>query len=161
MLAAAALAGAAVAALVVAVMGVLVQPRFTVLELAALRLVPEGRTAQPAVEQVERFAAFDRRYTVRFDASAAGVQEVIDAAAQQRWKVVTRSGGRLATLEREGVRAVVAVTGGTARIDTRIAPSVRAWQRWSVIAALVGGAAGGVWWTRRQLRGQATLRTVK
>lgn len=160
MLTVAALAGAAVAVVAVTVAGVLVQPRFTVLELAAQRLVPDDRTAQPAVEQVDRFAAFDRRYTVRFDAPQTGVQNVVDNAVRQRWQV-RRSDGQVAVLEREGVRAVVTVAGGTARIDTRIADSVRSRQRWSVVAALVCGAAWSVWWTRRQLRGQMTLRTVE
>lgn len=160
MLACAATVAATAAFAIVAMAGVLVQPRFTVLELAAQRLVPDGQTAQPPVEQIERFAPFDRRYTVRFDTPDEGLQGVIDAAVRRRWHVVGRSGAASVTLEREGVRAVIVVAGDTTQIDTGIARSVRRRQQGSRLAALLAGAGWGAWWTWRQIRGQPRLRSV-
>lgn len=153
----AAAVGASFAVLAATFVGVLTQPRFTVLELAAQRLVPDGQDAQPPVEQVGRFAAFDRHYTVRFETTAPGLQDVLDTAVGRRWQVVSRSGRRGATLEREGVRAVVVVGGGTTRIDTAIATSVRDRQRWSRLVALGGGAGLASWWVWRQIRGRPRL----
>jgi hypothetical protein len=151
---------AIVAVTVVSVVGLLVQPRFTVLELAAQRLAPEGQSTQPPVEEVDRFAPFDRHYTVLFDTPPSGLGSLIDTAERRRWRVMSRSGDRVVTLEREGVRAVITADDGNTRVDTGIADSVRARQRWSRLVALFVGAGWGLWWTWRQIRGQPRLHSV-
>ncbi|MBW3605872.1 MAG: hypothetical protein KY460_13405 [Actinobacteria bacterium] len=155
----AAVVGAALAVTVAAAVGVLVQPRFTVLELASQRLVPDDRSAQPPVEHVAPFAAFDRRYTVRFETPDGRLGDVIDRAVRQRWTVVARSGDTV-TLERDGVRATVVAAGPTTRITSRVAASVRTAQRWSRIVACVLGGLWGLWWVWRQLHARPRLRAV-
>ncbi len=152
--------GAMGAVLITIAVGLLLQPRFIVLELGAQRLVPDGQTAQPPIEQVDRYAAFDRVYTVRFDTPDGGLPEVVANAVRQRWRVVSSAGDGVVILEREGVRAVVEVTDGTTIVDTGVAPSVRSWQRLARIVALVVGAGGGVVWVWYQIRGKPRLRTV-
>jgi hypothetical protein len=151
---------AIVAVTVVSVVGPLVQPRCTVRGLAAQRLAPEGQSTQPPVEEVDRFAPFDRHYTVLFDTPPSGLGSLIDTAERRRWRVMSRSGDRVVTLEREGVRAVVVADDGNTRIDTSIADSVRARQRWSRVVALFVGAGGGLRWTWRLIRGQPRLHSV-
>lgn len=155
----AAVVGVALALILATVIGVLVQPRFTVLELAAQRLVLEDGNAQPPVEHVDPFSAFDRRYTVRFDTPDGGLGDVIDRAVRQRWTVVARSDDAV-TLERDGVRAAVVAAGTTTRITTRVAASVRTTQRWSRTVAGVLGGLWGLWWTWRQLQARPRLRAV-
>jgi hypothetical protein len=142
--------GAVCAALLAGVLatalGLLLQPRFTVLELGAQRLAPEQQTAQPPIEQVGRYEAFDRRYIVRFPAPSGGLPAVLTHARRQRWTVRARDGTRHAVLERDGVVAVVDVSGGTILAETRVAAWVRVRQRQARWGAVVlGGLLGGLW----------------
>lgn len=143
-----------IAGLAVALAGVLLQPRFTVLEVAAQRLVPDGVSAQPPVEEVAPLRAFDRRYAVRFALPPdTGVRAVVAVAREQRWRVVEHGDGQV-VLEREGVRATVTTAGGGALVRTQVAPWVRRSQDVAVWVAVVGGAlagGGGLWrWLRRR-----------
>lgn len=155
-----AVSGAVTAVLLAGAVGLLLQPRFTVLEISAQRLVPDDLPAQPPLEQVGRYAAFDRHYVVRFDTPDGGLRDVVATAVQQRWRVVSGPRDGAVVLEREGVRAIVEATDATVVVDVGVAPSVRAWQRMARIGALAAGALGGAAWVWLQVRRQPRLRTV-
>jgi hypothetical protein len=159
LLAGAAAAGAAVAFALVAAAGLLLQPRFTVLELAAQRLPPPQVQAQPPVETVAPGGAFDRAYVVKFPAFPGVLDDVVDRARGQRWTVVRR-GDRAVVLQREGVRAAVTVDGATVEVRAAVAPSVRTRQRQARIVATGAGAVAAPallwWWLRRRPRLRAT-----
>jgi hypothetical protein len=145
--------GAVLAWLVVGGIGLWLQPRFTVLELAARRLAPDEGDAQPPVEQVTPNGAFDRGYIVRFPTPPGGLDVVLHHARAQRWRVVDRAGRDRATLDREGVVAIVRVAPVATTVRTRVASWVRNRQQAARrIAAVVGGAlaSGWVWWQIRR-----------
>lgn len=137
----------------------LLQPRFTVLELGAQRLAPDDPSAQPPLEQVGRYGAFDRRYIVDVSTPEGGLPVIVDRAGRQRWRSVdVDASGGTATLERGGVTATVDVRGDTTRIATRVADEVRDRQRIGVAAAAVAGPLIGAGWVGWQLRGNPRLR---
>lgn len=150
----AAVVGALLCALVIGGAGVLLQPRFTALELAAQRLAPESVAAQPPREQVDGWQAFDRRYIVRFPASDAGLTQVVEWARRQRWHVVGTQRRDGVVLERQGIRATVTRVGALVEVRTRVAPWVRRAQRTTVGCSLPVGAASGalgmLLWLRRR-----------
>lgn len=146
------LAGAAVAWTLVALLGFWLQPRFTVLELAAQRLAPDPASAQPAREEVARFGAFDRGYAVQFPTPDGGLDRIIDRARRQRWLVVARDGPDRVAMEREGVAATVVAGPATTVAQTRVAAWVRIRQRQARTAAAVVGGAAAVAWIWRQIR---------
>lgn len=145
--------GALVSWLLVTVVGLLLQPRFTLLELGAQRLAPEADAAQPPVEQVERYGAFDRRYAVRFPTPDGGLSAVIVNARRLRWEVINTTADR-AVLSREGVTAIVSVEGAVTRVQTRVAAWVRTRQRQAQAAAALLGAVLGGWSMWVQVRGR-------
>lgn len=146
------LAGAALAWTLAALLGFWLQPRFTVLELAAQRLAPDPASAQPAREDVGRFGAFDRGYAVQFPTPDGGLDRVVDRARRLRWRVVGPIGPDRVRLEREGVAATVAAGPSTTVARTRVAPWVRVRQRQARAAAAVLGGIAAVAWLWRQVR---------
>lgn len=145
--------GALASWLLASLIGLWLQPRFTLLELAAQRLAPEVDAAQPPVEQVGRHNAFDRRYAVRFPTPSGGLPAVVANARTLRWDVTTTSSDR-AVLHREGVTAIVAVQGPDTRAQTRVAAWVRTRQRQAQAAATLLGAVFGGWSVWAQVRGR-------
>ncbi|HSJ47063.1 MAG TPA: hypothetical protein VK923_20520 [Euzebyales bacterium] len=145
--------GALVTWLLVTVIGLWLQPRFTLLELGAQRLAPDVDAAQPPVEQVEHYGAFDRRYAVRFPTPDAGLPAVVAHARRLRWDV-SASGLDRAVLNREGITATLSVDGPETRVQTRVAAWVRTRQRQSQVVALLLGAVLGGWsvWTQVRRR---------
>jgi hypothetical protein len=152
-----ALVGLVAAVSLAVVTAALLQPRFTILELGAQRLAPDDPSAQPPLEEVGRYGAFDRRYVVVVTTPEGGLPAIVDQAERQRWTVVAH-GGASATLERGGVTATVEVRAATTRITTRVADEVRARQRIGVVAAAVAGPIIGAGWVWSQLRGNPRLR---
>jgi hypothetical protein len=152
LLGAATVLGGVVGWLAVGGLGLLLQPRFTVLELAAQRLAPESGDAQPPVELVGPDGAFDRGYTVRFPTPSGGLMSLLDRAAAQRWRVVSRSRPGQATLEREGVVAVVRAGPAVTTVRTRVAARVRDLQRLARRVGLVAGALLAAGWVWQQVR---------
>ena len=152
--AAAAVVGALLCALVIGGAGVLLQPRFTALELAAQRLAPDRDAAQPPDEQVDTWQAFDRRYVVRFPVSDDGLTQVVERARGQRWQVVGTQRRNRVVLERQGIRATVTRADGLAEVRTRVAPEVRRAQRsavgWSLFVGAAAGAVGMLQWLRQR-----------
>ncbi|HEX6254417.1 MAG TPA: hypothetical protein VFZ70_01270 [Euzebyales bacterium] len=144
--------GGLLAWLLVGGLGLLLQPRFTVLELAAQRLAPASGDVQPPVEQVAPDGAFDRGYTVRFPTPEGGLGTLLDQARRQRWRVVATPGGGRATLDREGVVAVVRAGPAVTTVRTRVASWVRSRQRWARRLAAVIGAVLATGWVWRQIR---------
>jgi hypothetical protein len=153
-LATAAVLGGVLAWLIVGGVGLWLQPRFTVLELAAQRLAPDVGAAQPPVEQVATNGAFDRAYTVRFPTPAGGMDAVLDHATTQRWRVVDRSPRGRTVLHREGVVATVRVGPAVTTVRTRVSAGVRDRQRTSRRLAAAVGAALASGWVWRQVRGR-------
>jgi len=143
--------GALVAWLTAAVIGLWLQPRFTLLELGAQRLAPDVDVAEPAVEQVDRYGAFDRRYAVRFPTPDGGRREVVANARRLRWDVTTTSPDRV-VLHRDGIAATVSVGRSQTLVQTRVAGWVRTRQRQAQVVAVVLGAALGVRSMRVHLR---------
>lgn len=154
---AAALVGGLAALLVATLAGLWLQPRFTVLELAAQRLAPQGAQAQPPVEEVTAYAAFDRHYVVEFPTPVAGLPAVVDLAREQRWQVRDGPDGGAVALERGGVRADVTVAGRTTRVETSVATWVRIRQEQARWAALAIGALVSAVWVWRQITRQPRL----
>lgn len=155
--------GLLAAGLVALVAAALLQPRFTVLELSAQRLAPDDPSAQPPLEQVDGYAAFDRRYVVDVTTPDGGLAAIVDRARRQRWRVVTvgaGAGAGTAGLERGGVAATISVQGARTRITTRVADDVRARQRAGVVLGSLAGLLAGVWWVWWQLRGNPRLRAA-
>lgn len=142
LIAAATVLGALIGLVIATLVGLLLQPRFTVLELGAQRLAPGGLDAQPPIEQVADFSAFDRHYTVEFATPPGGRAAVVDHARRQRWQVIARGADDTVRLERDGVRADVTVAGDVTTVETRVARWVRTRQRQAQILALV---VGGLW----------------
>lgn len=147
------LGGALLAGLAATVIGLWLQPRFTLLELGAQRLAPEVDEAQPPVEQVHRYAAFDRRYAVRFPTPDGGLAEVVTNASRLRWEVTARASDRV-MLHRDGIVATVSVRPSQTLVRTRVAGWVRARQRQAQVVAVVLGAVLGGWsiWTKLRRR---------
>lgn len=154
--------GLLVGGVVAVVVAVVLQPRFTALELSAQRLAPDDSSAQPPEEQVGPYDAFDRRYVVDVATPDGGLAAIIDGARRQRWRVVTpgTAVGGTAALERGGIAATVSVRDGTTRITTRVADDVRARQRAGVAGGSLAGLVAGAWWVGRQLRGNPRLRAA-
>jgi HAMP domain-containing protein len=154
--------GLLVGGVVAVVAAVVLQPRFTALELSAQRLAPDDPSAQPPQEQVGPYDAFDRRYVVDVTTPDGGLAAIIDGARRQRWRVVTTgtAAGGTAALERGGIAATVSVRDGTTRVTTRVADEVRARQRAGVAGGSLAGLVAGVWWVGWQLRGNPRLRAA-
>ena len=151
LVAAGAVIGGVVGLLVATLVGVWLQPRFTVLEVAAQRLAPEGLEAQPPVEEVAEYAAFDRHYTVEFPTPAGRLSTIVNHARRQRWEILDGPEAGEVALERRGVRADVVVATDTTRVETRVATWVRVRQRQARWLALLGGAVAGGVWVRREI----------
>lgn len=147
--------GAVVGWLAAAVAGLLLQPRFTALELAAQRFAPDPVTAQPPVERLGPAGAFDRRYLVQFPAGPRATDDVVERARALRWRRVDDSDDPM-VFDRGGIRATVAVSARAVTVRTAVAPSVRRGQR---LARRIGAVTGAVlalvalwWWLRRRPR---------
>jgi hypothetical protein len=145
------LAGALLAWLTATVIGLWLQPRFTLLELGAQQLAPDAGQAQPPVEQVDRYGAFDRRYAVRFPTPDGGRREVVANAGRLRWEVTTTSSDRV-VLDRDGIAAIVSVGPTETLVQTRVAGWVRTRQRQAQVVAVVLGGVLGLRSIRVQLR---------
>jgi hypothetical protein len=151
LLAAGVAGGALVTWLLVALTGLWLQPRFTLLELGAQRLAPDVDAAQPPVEQVERYGAFDRHYAVRFPTPGGGLPAIVANARRLRWDVTTMAPDD-AVLHRDGVTATISVEGPDTRVQTRVAAWVRTRQRQAQVVAVLLGAVLGGWSVWSQVR---------
>lgn len=156
--AAAGLVGAALGGVIALLAGVLLQPSFTELEQSALRLVPDGWDAQPPVELVEPLGAFDRAYRVEVRADDLGIAAVRDRARRLGWTVTERDG--VLELQRDGVRANVALDRESGAVTTSIDPGVRRDQRRGAVVGVAVGAAAGWWWLVRRWRRHPRIRVV-